>query len=213
MDSSCPTENRQHRTDAARTVPESSEEDRDSTACTGKDGIRSWKRPLKSKILSIKPPELGTSTVSSTRFGRDDPPRSSKQWRRKPSKSNVRGACRVRRPAEQNHFDATESDKIATVLNSIHQLKIPAHMLNRRSAHKRSTETAKTKEAKNFIKSEAQLVDVMDTLQRVISVIEKEMANNLTFLQKVIGTRNKNNVMAALIMIKTSMSIAFSKLC
>ena len=48
-------------------------------------------------------------------------------------------------------------------LNNIHQFMIPTHMLNRRrSAHKRSTETAKTKEATDFSKSEAEMVDVVD---------------------------------------------------
>ena len=37
------------------------------------------------------------------------------------------------------------------------------------------------------------MVDVMDTLQQVISIIEKEIAKNLTFLQKEIDTRNTNN--------------------
>ena len=74
-----------------------------------------------------------------------------------------------------------ESNNIATVLNSIHQNKIPAHMLNRsRSAYKMATSMSqtvstsiplrtsailKTKEAKDFSKSEAELVDVMDTHQ------------------------------------------------
>ena len=80
-------------------------------------------------------------------------------------------------------------------------------------AHTRPTKTAKTKEAKDFDKSEAEMVDVMDTLQRVISIIEKEMAQNLTFLQKEFDTRNTNNVTAALIRMKTSMSRAFSEQC
>ena len=37
----------------------------------------------------------------------------------------------------------------------------------------------KTKEAKNFSKSEAEMVDVMDTFQHAISIIEKEIAKNL----------------------------------
>ena len=57
------------------------------------------------------------------------------------------------------------------------------------------------------------MVDVMDTLERAISNVEKEMAKNLTFLQKEIDTRNTNNVMAALIIRKTSMSRVFSKQC
>ena len=57
----------------------------------------------------------------------------------------------------------------------------------------------KIKEAKDFSKSEAEMVDVMDTLQRAISNVEKEMAKNLTFLQKEIDTRNTNNATVALI--------------
>ena len=71
--------------------------------------------------------------------------------------------------------------------------------------------TAKTKEAKDFSKSDAEMVDVMDTLQHVISIIEKEMAKNLSLLQKEIDTQNTNYVMAALIMMETSMSRAFSE--
>merc|ERR1719414_1143082 len=50
------------------------------------------------------------------------------------------------------------------------------------------------KEAKDFSKSEAELLDVVDTLQRAISIIQKEMAKNPAFLQKKIDTRNLNNV-------------------
>ena len=53
-------------------------------------------------------------------------------------------------------------------------------------------------ETKNLSKSEAEMVDVMDTLQHVISIIEKEMAKNVTFLQKGIDTRNTNNATLAL---------------
>ena len=144
MDTSCPTENRQQRTDAARAGPESSEEDRDSTARTGREAIQDYahdagKRPLKSKILSIRllsglsteEPELG---ASNTRFGRDDPPDQAGNGDAsgKPSTSNVRESSQQeRKQAEQNQFDATKNNQIATVLNSIHQFKIRAHMLNR----------------------------------------------------------------------------------
>ena len=43
-----------------------------------------------------------------------------------------------------------------------------------------STKTVKTKEAKDFNKSETEMVDVMDTLQHAISIIEMEIAKNLT---------------------------------
>ena len=57
----------------------------------------------------------------------------------------------------------------------------------------------KTEEAKNFSKPEAEMVDVMDTLLRVISIIEQEIAKNLTILQKGIDTRNTNNATVLLI--------------
>ena len=38
--------------------------------------------------------------------------------------------------------------------------------------------------AKEFSKSEGEWVDVMDTLQHAISIIEKEIAKNFAFLQK-----------------------------
>ena len=41
--------------------------------------------------------------------------------------------------------------------------------------------TVKTKEAKNLSKSETEMVDVMDTLQHAISIIEKEIAQNSAF--------------------------------
>ena len=74
-------------------------------------------------------------------------------------------------------------------------------MLNRsRSAQEiNKLKTVKTKEAKNFSKSEAELADVMDTLQHAISIIEKEIAKNTAFLQKEIDARNTNNATVALI--------------
>ena len=54
------------------------------------------------------------------------------------------------------------------------------------------------KEAKDKSKSEAELVDVVDTLERAISIIQREMSKNPAFLQKKIDTRNINNVISAL---------------
>ena len=45
---------------------------------------------------------------------------------------------------------------------------------------------------------EAELVDVMDTLQRAMSIFEKETAKNFAFLQRRIVTRSMNSVVAAL---------------
>ena len=64
-----------------------------------------------------------------------------------------------------------------------------------------SAKTVKIKEAKDFSKSEAEMVDVMDTFQRAISNVEKEMAKNFTFLQKEIDTPRWRS------------SIAFSEQC
>ena len=75
-------------------------------------------------------------------------------------------------------------------------------MLNRsrsRSAHEDKPKTVKTKEAKDCSKSEAELVDIMDTFQHVTSIIEKEKAKNLTILAEGIGIRNTNNATVALI--------------
>ena len=51
----------------------------------------------------------------------------------------------------------------------------------------------------------------MDTFQHVIPIIEKEMAKNLTFLQKEIDTGKTVIVRTSVIRRKTSRSIAFSK--
>ena len=64
---------------------------------------------------------------------------------------------------------------------------------------------------KEFSKSD--VVDVMDTFQHAISIIEKEIAKNPTFLQKEMDTGNTNSIMAALIKSKTSRSRAFSEQC
>jgi len=61
-----------------------------------------------------------------------------------------------------------------------------------------AAKAVRAKEAKDFSQSEAELVDVVDTLQRAISIIEKEMSKNPAFLQKKIDTQNMNNVVAAL---------------
>ena len=57
------------------------------------------------------------------------------------------------------------------------------------------------------------MVDVLDTLQHAISIIEKEIANNPTFIQREIDTRNTNNATVALIIKKTSISKACSEQC
>ena len=73
-----------------------------------------------------------------------------------------------------------------------------------------STKTVETKKgAKEFSKSEAELVDVMDTFQHATSIIEKEIAKNFAFSQKEIDTGITNSIRTALIRRKTSRSVAF----
>ena len=169
--------------------------------------------------------------MSSVRDSKDhlSPPRSRRQWRRrrKPKAANVRRSCRVKETSRAKTIWHEESNQIGTALHNIHQIKIPAHRLNRRRSAQEINKyvsddvraenkpnTAKTKEAEDFSKSEAVLVGVTDTLQHWISNIEKEkMAKNPTFLQKGIDTRNTNNAMVALITLKTSRSKAFSEQC
>ena len=173
------------------------------------------------EILSIRPPELGTSNIFSTRSERSSfPPRSRRQWRcrRKPKIANVRRSCRSEGDQQSN--------KIATVMNNIRQFKITAHRLSRsRSAQEinkhvsddvraeNKPKTAKTKEAKDFNKSEAELVDVMDTFQHGISIIEKEMAKNPYSCKResTHGTRTTPRLRSS--QRKTSISMAFSKQC
>ena len=117
-DISCTTENRQWRTAAGRVAPESEAKSKipvqrvqkkiefphilhslHRKPCDPQSDARSSTRPSKSKILSIKPPELGRSNVSGTRFERPSlPPRSSSNGDAggKPIDANVRRACKVR---------------------------------------------------------------------------------------------------------------------
>ena len=53
-------------------------------------------------------------------------------------------------------------------------------------------------EAKDHSKSEAKLAHEVDTLERAISIIQREMSKNPAFLQKKIDTRTVNNVISAL---------------
>ena len=57
------------------------------------------------------------------------------------------------------------------------------------------------------------MVHVMDTLQHAISIIEKEVAKNLTFLKKELDTRNTNNATVALIIIMKTQCQQLSANC
>ena len=89
-------------------------------------------------------------------------------------------------------------------------MKIRLSEINKHVSDGINKDSENQKGAKEFSKSEAELVDVMDTFQRATSIIEKEMAKNLAFLQKEIDTGKTNSIRTALIRMKTSRSIAFS---
>ena len=152
-----------------------------------------------SDILSIRPPELGTSNVFSTRSERSSfPPRSRRQWRcrRKPNTANVRRSCRSEGDQQNNKIAtvSSRSRRTGSIEAEAHR-EINKHVSDDVRAENKP-KTAKIKEAKDFNKSEAELVDAMDTFQHGISIIEKEMAKNPIF---GIDTRNTNNATEALI--------------
>ena len=118
----------------------------------------------------------------------------------------------MKEPSKAKTIEHEESNQRLRQRVLYSSVQIPAHKLNRsRSAQEinkkvsddvraeNKPKTAKTKAAKDFNKSEADMIDVMDTLQRVISIIEKEIAKNPAFMQKGIDTRNTNNATVALI--------------
>ena len=53
-------------------------------------------------------------------------------------------------------------------------------------------------EAKDYSKSEAELADDVGTLERAISIIQREVSKNPALLQKKIDTGTINNVISAL---------------
>ena len=111
--------------------------------------------------------------------------------------AEVKKTCRaksIRRNEEQQYCDSVNPGAHAQPKQKRTRDQ-PAYL--RQEINK--PKTVKTKEAKNFTKSEAELVDVMDTLQHAISIIEKEIAKNPGFLQKHIDTRNTNNATVALV--------------
>ena len=63
-------------------------------------------------------------------------------------------------------------------------MKIRLREINKHVSDGINKDSENQKGAKEFSKSEAELVDVMDTFQHATSIIEKEMAKNLAFLQK-----------------------------
>ena len=161
---------------------------------------------MRSKIRRMKMEktfgEQGTLSQAVVRNCQRSSQRSRRQrrLRREPNTAEVKETSRAKSIRHE------ESNQIATVLNSFFQFLIQAHRLDRNRSGQEitkhvstvSTKTVKVKEAKVFSKSEAEMVDVMDTLQRAISNVEK-VPKNLTFLQKEIDTRNTNNATVALI--------------
>ena len=89
-------------------------------------------------------------------------------------------------------------------------MKIRLREINKHVSDGVDRDSENQKGAKEFSKSEAELVDVMDTFQHATSIIEKEIAKNLAFLQKEFDTGKTNSIRTALIRLKTSRSLAFS---
>ena len=87
-----------------------------------------------------------------------------------------------------------------------------AHAQPKQKRTRDQPKTVKSQEAKNFSKSEAKMVDVMDTPARDFNHREGD-SQDPYILQKGIDARNTNNAMVALITRKTSLSIAFIKQC
>ena len=104
--------------------PESSQEDRDSTvtACLRNDAIPDHTHEAGKDLQRARYSQSGC--CQDCQRSRQ---RSRRQWRcrRKPNTAEVTETSRA------TSIWHEESNKIATVLNSIHQFKIPAHMLNR----------------------------------------------------------------------------------
>ena len=105
----------------------------------GRTARERWKRPSKSEILRIRLltgllTEKPDFLASSLRMERSSLPlRPSRHWRcrRKPSDANVRRSCRVKETSRAKSVWPEESHKIAIVLSSNHQLKIPEHIPKR----------------------------------------------------------------------------------
>ena len=204
--SSCPTENRQRRTDAARAVPQSEAKSKSQSrefrkkieppqSQLAQETMRSKIRRMKMEKTFGEQGTLSQAVVKIVNEAARDQ-EGSGDARRKPNTAEEKETSRAKSILHE------ESNQIATVLNSIHQLKIQEAEAHKRSTSMSptvSTQTVKIKEARDFSKSEAEMVDVMDTLQRAIPYVEKEMAKNLAFLQKEIDTQNTNNVTVALI--------------
>ena len=58
----------------------------------------------------------------------------------KPNTANMRRSCRVKETSRAKSVRNEESNKIATVLNSSHLLRIPEHILNRNRSSQDTTE-------------------------------------------------------------------------
>ena len=106
---------------------------------------------------------------------------------------------------------STETEDV-TSKESFDKVKIRLSEINKHVSDGINKDRENPEGAKQFSKFDAELVDVMDTFQHATSIIEKEVAKNLVFLQKEIDTGITNSIRTALIR-KTSRSTAFSEQC
>ena len=170
VDSSCPTENGHRRTDAAREVheseakanpsAESSEGDRDSTvtACPGNNAIRNQTHE------AGKDREKGTLRLLSGLSTKQPEIKKAVEMLAKPNAAEVKETSRAK-SIWQGRDSVEQHPSVQNKSRRTGSTEAEAHKRSTSMSPVVSTKTAKTKEAKDVSKSEAELVDVMDTLQ------------------------------------------------
>ena len=199
-DSSCPTENR-CRKNSSRERSSLHRKECDPTAgARHEDAGKDLRRAIYSQSGCCQDRERNSQSPehpvwdSKDHLSRFD--QTCKRCRRKPNAPNVVKSCRVKETSRAKSVWSKEGHKMATVLSSNHQLKIPGHIPNRNQKMSRARNQSfnkvkirlseinkeclrryqrrpwKPEGAKEFNKSEAEMIDVMDTFQHVISIIE-----------------------------------------
>ena len=97
----------------------------------------------------------------------------------------------TKKPKQQKHTDLMSSNPqdSKSLPRFSHLLLLPLPL---------SKESEDSKFSSMFCTSGAELMDVVDTLQCDVSIIQKEMAKNLAFLPKMFDKNNTNSIVEAL---------------
>ena len=113
--------------------PESSEKDRASTvtACTRNDAIQNRSHEDGKDLWRARYSQSDCHQDCQRNSQSLEHPERDRRCRRKPSDANMRRSGRVKETSRAKSVRHEESNQVATVLNSIHQFKIPAHRLDR----------------------------------------------------------------------------------